>query len=222
MHVPLIQRDYRFYNVWLAVNALNMPMLIHLYSVFLKKVKPMPKGPRVQMFILQFCKENVSPGLSFYVCNAIICIEMPFWRISIFPVYTPIMWECRKFHPQSLSGDQSVWRCHILEIIFICSLWIRLFKISTSNICTKAETADSFSPWRSGFSSRVLHIGFVIYNVLLGPVFLQALSFFQDIIPPMPCAHVVQFCTCMWYSSVHACFKKYYALKLTITAVGNK
>jgi len=49
----------------------------------------MPKGTRVQVFILQFCEEIVSHGLSFYVFNAIICIEMPFWRISIFPVYTP-------------------------------------------------------------------------------------------------------------------------------------
>jgi len=46
----------------------------------------MPKGTRVHAFIMQFCKETVSPGFSFYVCNAIICIEMPVWRISIFPV----------------------------------------------------------------------------------------------------------------------------------------
>lgn len=170
-------------------------MLIHLYTVFLKKVETIPKGTRVQEFILQFCKENVSPGLSFYVYNAIICIEMPLWRISIFPVYTPTIWECRNLHPQPLSGVQSVWRCHILERMFICVSWIRLFKISATYICTLAETADSFSPWRSGFSSRVLHIGFVMYRVVLGPVFL---SFFFETFPPTPCAHVVQFCTCMF------------------------
>jgi hypothetical protein len=45
------------------------------------------KSTRLQVFILPFCKENVSDVLSFYIHNAGICTEiMSCWRISIFHV----------------------------------------------------------------------------------------------------------------------------------------
>jgi hypothetical protein len=49
---------------------------------------------------------------------------------------------------------------------------MRLFQINSNYISTKVETAGSVSPPRSGFSSRVLHVGYVVDGVVLGPVFL--------------------------------------------------
>jgi hypothetical protein len=58
------------YSLMSISYALNMPVLIHL---FLRKVKKVSKSAIVWVLISQFCKENVSLGLSFYMHNAKIC-----------------------------------------------------------------------------------------------------------------------------------------------------
>jgi hypothetical protein len=57
-------------------------------------------------------------------------------------------------------------------------LWLRLL-------------ADDFSVKRSVFASRSRYMGFVVYKVALGKVFLRVLQFSPAIIiPPQPHTHI--------------------------------
>jgi hypothetical protein len=60
--------------------------------------------------------------------------------------------------------------------------------------CAMAQVVAGLSPWRSRFTARSVHLGFVVDKVALGLIFFEFFSFSQSIsfLCSPPLSHIIQ------------------------------